>query len=154
MSLLSPKQISDFHMPRDFQSFIKIEIDRFDQPMTRTLTEFLLRRYGSDYWKVIDISGNGQLDAYIIAGVERDTALHIYSFAIRREFEGNGWAKQLLKHVIELATLDKLKKITLEVQEKNHRAIGLYRHLGFEIVGKETDYYEENIHALIMELRI
>lgn len=157
--VLKAGQISNFEIDRDHHDFFMIEVDRFDQPMTKMLTEFLKKRYGSNFWYVVDINGNGHLDAYVISGVEEKDGyryLHIYSIAVRSDFEGRGWAKRLMIHLIEELRLiePSVEFIRLEVRETNLRAIDFYAHIGFTHYGREKDYYDQGEDALLMQMNL
>lgn len=158
MNLL-PGVISHFDMERDHHDFFMIELDRFDQPMTRMLTEFLKKRYGSDYWFVVDIDGDKRVDAYVLSGVELKGGiayLHVYSLAVRREYEGKGWAKQLMDHMIEvlLRQQPSASEVRLEVRDNNIRAIEFYKKYGFTQSGIEKNYYQSGVHAILMQLNL
>ena len=143
-----------FEFEKDYYEFIKIEMLRFKQPMTKILTEFLMKKYGTRYWKTLDITNNGKLDAYIIAGVEDNGHLHVFSVAVKEDFEGQGWGKYMIEQIISDARKNEISKIYLEVREDNHRAIKLYKSLGFVQTAFAKNYYDTNEHALEMEYNI
>jgi ribosomal protein S18 acetylase RimI-like enzyme len=58
----------------------------------------------------------------------------IGGFGVAPEYRGQGYAKQLLEHVIETARQRGLESITLEVLKDNTPAIGLYSAGGFSTV--------------------
>jgi len=151
-------EIVPFVFERDYLEFIQLEISRFDQPMTRTLLEFLKKRYGHEFWYSVDIRGNQRIDGYVIAGPEMDErqlpVVHVYSIAIRKEFEGQGWAKKLMLHLIANAKASGKDAIVLEVRDNNDRALGFYLSLGFEITGREDNYYDEDIDAITMRYEL
>ncbi|MHA2404420.1 MAG: GNAT family N-acetyltransferase, partial [Candidatus Kariarchaeaceae archaeon] len=91
-------------------------------------------------------------DAYILSGKEQKKSLHIYSIALRPDVEGEGWGKKILKYLIEIAMTDGFARIILEVREDNDRAQTLYQDLGWTIVGKEGNYYNDGATAIKMEL--
>jgi ribosomal-protein-alanine N-acetyltransferase len=144
-------KIVPFDYKRDYIHFIRIEIQRFDQPMTRTLTDFLLKKHGNNFWWVIDHNGDEIIDAYIIAGIDRGNNLHIFSIAVREAYEGKGLAGRLLDHLIIQAKGLKLDCVCLEVRENNTRAIKLYESRGFVKKGITKNYYDEGLHAIQME---
>ena len=150
------QEIVSFVFERDYVDFILLEMDRFDQPMTKTLLSFLQRRYGDDYWFCVDISGDQRIDAHVIAGPEKDkdnlNVVHIYSIAVRRQFEGQGWAKKLMLEVINKAKKKQVDAIVLEVRDNNDRALQFYLHLGFIVTGEIKEYYTEEIDAITMRL--
>ncbi len=149
---LLKSEVSSYNHKRDFREILMIEISRFNEPMNRMFLDFLINRYSDRYFFTIDISGNSKLDAYILAGCDNPQTLHIYSIAIRKEFEGKGWAKKLLFHVIREARNDCIKNIYLEVREDNDRAVNLYQKLGWVKFGQEEAYYIDGTSAIKMKL--
>lgn len=53
--------------------------------------------------------------------------------AVEKFSRGNGYGKQLLKKLIEVVSVH-CQYILLEVSKTNGKALGLYRHYGFEIM--------------------
>jgi ribosomal-protein-alanine N-acetyltransferase len=79
----------------------------------------------------------------------------VLNIAVRPDFRRQGRAYALMSHVIRLAQKNQIKKITLEVNEKNHPAIKLYESLGFITVGRRPGYYsEQKADAILMDLLI
>lgn len=79
----------------------------------------------------------------------------LLNIAVRPGFRRQGKAYALLSHAIRLARKNKIKKITLEVNEKNHPAISLYESLGFKTVGRRPGYYaKQKADAILMDLLI
>jgi RimJ/RimL family protein N-acetyltransferase len=61
----------------------------------------------------------------------------MFSVWVRKEWRGRGVGTALLQVLIDWATKSPLiEKVTLAVFSTNHRAIGLYRKLGFEVEGR------------------
>jgi ribosomal protein S18 acetylase RimI-like enzyme len=116
------------------------------------MLDFLIAQYGSKYFFVVDVNGDGNADAYILSGKEQKKSLHIYSIALRPDVEGEGWGKKILKYLIGIAMTDGFARIILEVREDNDRAQILYQDLGWKIVGKEGNYYNDGATAIKMEL--
>jgi len=146
-------RIIPFDFNRDYPDLIEIEIQRFDQPMTRMLLSFLRKRYGDEFWYALDATGNQQIDAYLIAGPEQQEdmeVIHIYSIAVRKELEGKGWAYKLMQHLIAKARNAGKAAIILEVRDNNPHAYQFYQKLGFEVTGTEKNYYEQGVDAIKM----
>jgi ribosomal-protein-alanine N-acetyltransferase len=79
----------------------------------------------------------------------------VLNIAVRPEVRRQGKAYALMIHVIRLAQKNQIKKITLEVNEKNHPAINLYESLGFITVGRRPGYYaKQKADAILMDLLI
>lgn len=64
---------------------------------------------------------------------------HITSVSVCRDWKGKGIAGELMTLCIAHAAASGMKRITLEVGDKNAAAIGLYAKYGFVAAGGETD---------------
>lgn len=78
------------------------------------------------------------------------TDYSIISIAIKSEYRGRGFAKQLIERVFEDAKWNDVYSISLEVNEENHAAISLYRSMGFIITNTRKNYYKGGKSAHIM----
>jgi GNAT superfamily N-acetyltransferase len=58
----------------------------------------------------------------------------IGGFGVAAEQRGRGYAKQLLRQIVDIALASQLESITLEVLQDNTGAVGLYRAGGFQIL--------------------
>lgn len=77
----------------------------------------------------------------------------ITNIVIKQNYRGNGYSKILLKHIINYCKLNKIKKINLEVNSNNSKALNLYKTLGFNQVGYRKKYYIDG-DALLMSFNI
>ena len=59
------------------------------------------------------------------------------------EYRNQGYAYQLMDYYIEICESSGCKNITLEVNEHNSSAIGLYTKFGFQIVASRVRYYSD-----------
>ncbi len=83
--------------------------------------------------------------------------LELYSIFVHPDFRKNGIAKKFVKNGIIFCKKKSLKKIILEVNEKNFSAINLYLSLDFLICGRRSKYYFLNSKfsdAFLMSLKI
>lgn len=65
--------------------------------------------------------------------------IHLHHFGILPEFQGRGYAKELLVESLRFAKNRNIQ-IKLEVHETNIRAVSLYKKFGFEYLG-DYDIY-------------
>ena len=75
---------------------------------------------------------------------------NINNLAVREDFRGIGIGKLLIEDMINVAKDSKISALTLEVNENNTVAIGLYGKFGFKIEGKRVKFYNGVDDALIM----
>jgi len=73
-------------------------------------------------------------------GIKLDGESELYRIAVLPEFRGQGLAKELLARFLEKCG----GEVFLEVRSKNEAAIGLYKSLGFEEIGRRKDYYGDD----------
>ncbi|EKD53860.1 MAG: ribosomal-protein-alanine acetyltransferase [uncultured bacterium] len=66
---------------------------------------------------------------------------HILNLGIDPAFQGKGWGRCLLEHVLMDAKQQGIRMIYLEVRRSNQRAIHLYQQMGFVQVGERKNYY-------------
>ena len=77
----------------------------------------------------------------------------IYSLAVDRA-HGRGLGRRLMAAAEALARTRGLATMRLEVNEANHRAIGIYERGGYVKIGRRDDYYEDGAAALLYEKRL
>lgn len=75
---------------------------------------------------------------------------NINNLAVREDFRGKGIGNSLLDDMIKVAKEHEISALTLEVNENNAAAIGLYGKFGFAQEGKRTKFYNGLDDALIM----
>lgn len=88
--------------------------------------------------RVLEIAG--RIEAYGIISIALDEA-HILNLCVNPESHGQGLARRMLDHLLELARINCAKTIFLEVRPSNPRALKLYQNAGFCEVGVRKDYY-------------
>lgn len=76
---------------------------------------------------------------------------NIVGIAIKEGFQRKGIGTKLLKSLIKIANNHQVQTLSLEVDEKNEKAIKFYKKIGFEVTNTRKNYYKDN-DALIMWL--
>ena len=61
---------------------------------------------------------------------------YISTIGVLREFQGLGVGSALIKSAIEVAALNAMKRVILEVSNGNVAAVNLYRKMGFIVRGQ------------------
>lgn len=96
--------------------------------------------------------GSGPVVGFVLSHSVLDEA-EILTIAVVSQARGKGIAEKLLsRHMGRLASLG-IRKLFLEVDEKNTAATKLYTRAGFQVVGRRDGYYrrpEGNAAALTM----
>lgn len=79
----------------------------------------------------------------------------INTIVVAKEARKSGIARKMLSAVFERLRENDVGRLLLEVAEDNVPAIGLYRHLGFDEIGRRKNYYRRKsgrmVDALVME---
>ncbi len=99
------------------------------------------------------LAPSGELAAYLFACWQVDE-LHILKVATHPRFQGMGLATALLTAAQEEAERRHGAGLILEVRVSNRRAIELYRHLGYHVVGRRPRYYQNGEDALVMYRKV
>lgn len=92
--------------------------------------------------------------AFCIVQVMFDTA-EILRIGVKKDYQGQGIAKQLLNEVMNFLTKSSVEKLLLEVRADNGSAIGLYHSFDFLPIHCRKNYYRlQNgltVDALILQ---
>ena len=65
----------------------------------------------------------------------------IINISIEPAYHRNGFAKNLIKYILQSKEMKGVKRFVLEVSSENYKAKNLYVNLGFKIVGYRKNYY-------------
>lgn len=96
---------------------------------------------------------DGFLAAYLFACWQVDE-LHVLKVATHPLHEGKGLGTSLMAEAKVEAERGGAHGLVLEVRPSNRRALRLYRHLGYAVVGRRPRYYADGEDALVMTLEI
>lgn len=96
---------------------------------------------------------DGYLSAYLFACWQVDE-LHVLKVATHPLHEGKGLATSLMAEARTEAERASARGLVLEVRPSNRRAIRLYQHLGYDVVGRRPRYYADGEDALVMTLEL
>lgn len=76
---------------------------------------------------------------------------NIVGIAVDNKYQRQGVGAKLLKELIRIANDNQIQTLSLEVDEKNEKAIDFYKKNGFKVTNIRKNYYKDN-DALIMWL--
>lgn len=82
------------------------------------------------------------LTGFVIARAAADEA-EILTIAVSPDWQGYGIGRRLMDRLLAHAHRERIASVFLEVDEANDPARGLYRKLGFAVVGERPDYYRD-----------
>ena len=94
---------------------------------------------------------NGYLAAYLFACWQLDE-LHVLKVATHPLHEGKGLATTLMDEAKSEGVRSGARALILEVRPSNRRAFRLYRHIGYDVLGRRPHYYADGEDALVMSL--
>lgn len=80
--------------------------------------------------------------------------VNIMNIVVRKDSRKLGIGSSLLNFIINFAKTQNVTSITLEVNENNLPAIGLYEKYGFKKVGLRKKYYHNIDNAILMTLSL
>lgn len=134
----------------DLDEVIALEESVYPYPWTRGIFHDCLS-VGYSCWV---IQQDEKIIAYVVMSIAAGEA-HILTLVVDPEFQGQGYAKKILQHALDLARERNTESVYLEVRPTNERAIGLYQKAGFNEIALRKGYYPAengNEDALVMAL--
>ena len=137
--------------PADFEQIYAIEEACFDSALRfdRDYMKQLTGRAASVTWTAEE--GN-RLAGFIIVEwtkAQRGFVAYVQTIEVDPAFRRLGVARQLLRHAEQSARDARATVIWLHVDESNHAALALYRGCGYQLHGRDEQYYENGHSAEI-----
>ena len=83
---------------------------------------------------------SGELAGYFVVMVAVDDA-HLLTISVGEKHQRLGFGARLLRHAMCVAHAGGARRLLLEVRPSNAKALALYRHFGFQQIGRRRDYY-------------
>jgi len=136
----------------DIDAILPIERRSFQQPWERVsfLNELVQRGAESLAARCSDEKGRLHVAAYIFFRTAV-AEMHILKIAVAPESRRRGAATLLMKESLAIAVANGCESAYLEVRPGNTQAVMLYHKLGFNVIGRRTNYYSETGEdALVM----
>jgi ribosomal-protein-alanine N-acetyltransferase len=130
----------------DLPAILQIEQASFESPWS---LDYFKHELFNPITHFYVIENDHMVLGYIVSWLIVDE-LHIANVAIHPQFRKAGLGSKLLNYVLEMGQKQRVKSVTLEVNEKNLPAINLYARFNFKPIGRRLKYYENRDDALIM----
>lgn len=138
----------------DLYELGSLEVEIFSDPWGEaTLANYLESSEKDKAIYVLFDGVNEKILAYVIIQTLY-AEIEIMRFAVVSNRRREGLGKRLMNTLKDVAKDHEVKKIILEVNSINYKAINLYESLGFIEVGRRKDYYKQGEDALLMDLNI
>lgn len=97
----------------------------------------------------------GMIMGYSLVAFRKGSQVaRLYSIAVGRAYRGLALGARLLRASEALAKARGATQLSLEVRNRNRRAIKLYESKGYERCDRIMDYYEDGATALCYEKRL
>jgi ribosomal-protein-alanine N-acetyltransferase len=122
--------------PADVVAVAAIERQAYEFPWSAGIFRDCLL---ADYTSVV-LEQGGRVVGYGIMSVAAGEA-HVLNLALAADVQRRGYGRQLLDHLLGVAGAAGAETVFLEVRPSNGRALHLYEHAGFEVIGRRRGYY-------------
>lgn len=132
----------------DLDQVLEIERKSFPQPWLRQ--HFIDELHSPHAFPLAAFDASGALLGYICPMQLLDEG-HILDVAVDPDTRGAGVGRLLVQKVLDECLSAGASFVSLEVRESNLSAIGLYKKIGFIVVGRRKRYYANSEDALMME---
>ena len=120
----------------DLDLVVKNETAAYDYPWTKRIFIDCLRS-GYQSWVLAnkqEIAAHGVMSVAI-------GECHLLTLCVHPEFQRMGYGRRLFTLLLDRAATLDAKECFLEVRVSNHKAISLYRSIGFAQIGERSNYY-------------
>ena len=124
----------------DLPDVLRNERLGYTHPWTEGIFRDCLRN-GQECWLLMSSNLNVGHGILSIAAGES----HLLNVCVHPDFQGHGFGRILVEHVLERARAGKASTIFLEVRPSNVAACELYDKLGFNEVGIRENYYPSKV---------
>ena len=133
--------------PEIFEKLTKIHNENFEEKKNGA---YFLEILNNDLYSVFYLSEEetSEISGYAVFYNTFDS-IDLFEIAVSKEKQGKGYGDTLLSHTSDIFCRNG-KKILLEVNENNEKAIKLYKKNGFEEISVRKNYYGNNQNAVIM----
>ncbi|BBD73967.1 ribosomal-protein-alanine N-acetyltransferase RimI [Sulfodiicoccus acidiphilus] len=130
----------------DLEEVYEVERRSFEDPYPLALLKAYLFISGN----LFVVARDGKVVGYAVGVMQGRWRGHVISLAVEPEFRGAGLGKSLLGELHRRFGRLGCTYSFLEVGVSNEIALGLYRSLGYYVVGLKVGYYGRGKHAFIM----
>ncbi len=123
--------------PQAFATSYQTEKDTPDNEWQARLEKY---KEGNGNWMFFASDGQslvGMLGAYQTDDDREDMSANVIAMFVSGEARGKGVSKLLMNHLLEELKDKSIKKAKLSVNKEQEAPLGLYKSLGFEIVGDD-----------------
>ena len=129
------------------EKLTRIHNENFEEKKNET---YFLEILNNDLYSVFYLSEKetSKISGYAVFYDTFDS-IDLFEIAVLKEKQGKGYGNMLLNYTADIFCKNG-RKIFLEVNENNEKAIKLYEKNGFEEISVRKNYYGNNQNAVIM----
>lgn len=124
----------------DLPDVLRNERRGYTHPWTEGIFRDCLRN-GQECWLLMCSDQNVGHGILSVAAGES----HLLNVCVHPDFQGHGFGRILVEHLLERARTGEASTIFLEVRPSNVAACELYDKLGFNEIGIRENYYPSNV---------
>jgi len=128
----------------DLPEVLAIEKLCFSNPWSRETFLGEIQNRAISFPLVVVHREQKRIAGYVIFWQIGDEA-QVNNVAIHPDFQGRGLGELALRYVLNRMKENGVHFVSLEVRVSNHRALALYRKLGFSILGVRKEYYSRPV---------
>ena len=129
----------------DLDAVMRNETRAYAFPWTRgVFSECLTARYQSSVMYLDTPAEEQQIIGHAVLTVAAGEA-HLLNVCVDRDCQGEGYGRQLVVHMLDLARSLAVEVVFLEVRPSNRVAVSLYDSLGFNEIGIRKNYYPAHL---------
>jgi ribosomal-protein-alanine N-acetyltransferase len=139
----------DLAKESDYVLIHQVETTLFQQEYSKKSFFKMLLKMNNRYDYVCKLED--MMIGYITIIVYEDTA-DMLSLYVHKHYRRKGCAKALVEEAINKHLTKNGLKVTLEVRVSNQTAIQFYQNLGFDIISRRSEYYQDREDAWVMQL--
>ena len=136
----------------DLEQILEIEKISYPQPWG---PDHFIEEFKRPFGRVLvltDDETDSTVAGYIVYWI-RAEAVSLLNVTVHPKWRGLGFAKKLMRVMINETVRDEISHIILEVRESNQSAIALYESLGFKKTHERKKFYQDGETAWVMELK-
>jgi ribosomal-protein-alanine N-acetyltransferase len=147
-------QLATIH-ETDLEPILAIEQNSFQWPWGRISFEGELNSRNACSYVVKSAEGDtcGQVMAYAFLRLAADE-LQILKIAVRPAWRGQGIATWLLERCFTISAGQGAKSAHLEVRPSNIPAVEFYQKLGFQVIGRQPEYYADSKEDALLMMKV
>jgi ribosomal-protein-alanine N-acetyltransferase len=145
--------LSAFNLTKkDLEEICLIDNQNFDFFYRWDKQDFLFYVLSSNYIFSV-LKYNNSVIGFCLSFIS-NVESELYKIAISKDYQNLGFGKLLLRLHLAYLTLFEVKQNYLEVNINNHKAINLYKKMGYKEINIRKNYYFNKEDALIMKIQL